>query len=258
MTGETIEGDLEPAAIIMAAGKGTRMNSPLPKVLVEVAGKPMIDYVLDALAKAGARRSVVVVGHQADLVREHLHARPGVEFVTQEEQLGTGHAVMVCRETLKNHAGPIIVVAGDSPLMRAASIAGLLDQYEQDRPACLLGTAKKDDPAGLGRILRDEAGEFVGIVEEKDADETQRLIQEVNLSTYVFSPGDLFESLGEIQPNNSQGEYYVTDCPGLLRSKGKSVRAWPGLHPHEAFSVNQPRELAVVEELLRHEESENL
>ena len=162
----------ESVAVVMAAGKGTRMKSDLPKVLVEVCGRPMVEYVLEALTAGGVTRKVVVVGHQAERVRETLGGAGfledgTVQFAEQREQLGTGHAVMMCREQLEGHDGAVLVVAGDSPLMQRDSIRALLEEFEQSRPACILGTGYRDDPTGLGRIVRDDEGKFVGIVEGK-------------------------------------------------------------------------------------------
>ena len=238
-------------AIVMAAGKGTRMKSELPKVLVPTLGRPMIDYVLDALTVAGVGRIVVVVGYRADDVRKALSARPGVEFALQAEQRGTGHAVMSAREQLAGHDGPVLVVAGDSPLMQPSSLAALLAEFEKTRPACLLGTAMKDDPAGLGRIVRDADGKFLGIVEERDASDEQKRIREVNLSCYVFNCRDLLGALDKIRADNAQGEYYITDCPGVLLAEGKDVRALAVLQPCEALSINNMDELALVEDAMR-------
>lgn len=234
-------------AVVLAAGKGTRMKSELPKVLVPVAGRPMIEYVLDALRAAGVEKTIVVVGYRADLVREALGGRAGISFVEQTEQLGTGHAVMVCRDALQGFDGGVLVVTGDSPLMQSESLAALLQDFEKTRPACLLGTARKDNPVGLGRIVRDAAGKFEGIVEEKDATAEQRQITEVNMSCYVFNNADLLHALDKLQNNNAQREYYITDCPGILKSEGKDVRALPVLKPIEALSINNMDELAVVE-----------
>lgn len=236
-----------PIAVVLAAGKGTRMKSELPKVLVPVAGRPMIEYVLDALAAATVRHSIVVIGYRGDLVRQQLAGRPGVTFVEQREQLGTGHAVMVCRQALAGHDGAVLVVTGDSPLMQSSSIAALLAEFDRSRPACLLGTARRTDPAGLGRIVRDADGNFLGIVEERDATPEQRQINEVNMSCYVFNCRDLLAALGKIDRKNAQGEYYITDCPGVLKTEGKRVEALPVLQPCEALSINTVDELAVVE-----------
>ncbi|HEV2971632.1 MAG TPA: NTP transferase domain-containing protein [Pirellulales bacterium] len=240
-------------AVVLAAGKGTRMKSELPKVLVRVAGRPMIEYVLDALAAAGVQNTIVVIGYRGDLVREALARRRGITFVEQKEQLGTGHAVMACREALEPHDGAVLVVTGDSPLMQSTSIAALLEEFERTQPACLLGTARRSDPAGLGRIVRDAAGQFRGIVEERDATPDERRINEVNMSCYVFDCRELLHALGKIGRHNAQGEYYLTDCPGVLLTEGKLVEALPVLQPCEALSINTVDELAVVErELMKH------
>jgi bifunctional UDP-N-acetylglucosamine pyrophosphorylase/glucosamine-1-phosphate N-acetyltransferase/UDP-N-acetylglucosamine pyrophosphorylase len=144
-----------------------------------------------------------------------------------------------------------VVVAGDSPLMQASSIGKLLAEYERSKSACILGTAHKADPHGLGRIVRDAAGKFTGIVEEKDATPEQRKITEVNLSTYVFHGPDLLRSLEGIRSDNAQGEYYITDCPGVLLAEGKDVRALPVLEPCEVLSINSMDELGIVEEAMQ-------
>ncbi|HWB13624.1 MAG TPA: NTP transferase domain-containing protein [Pirellulales bacterium] len=238
-------------AVVLAAGKGTRMQSDLPKVLIEVCGRPMIDYVLDALNAAGVDEVLVVVGYRGDLVRQALASRPRVRFVEQTEQLGTGHAVMACREALAGQDGAVLIVTGDSPLAQSDSLRTLLAEFERARPACLMGTTHKDDPHGLGRIVRDPQGRFERIVEEKDADESQRRITEVNMSCYVFAGPDLLFALDHIRPNNSQAEYYLTDCPGVLKAAGRTVSAMPVLKPIEALSINTREELAAVEGVLR-------
>jgi bifunctional UDP-N-acetylglucosamine pyrophosphorylase/glucosamine-1-phosphate N-acetyltransferase/UDP-N-acetylglucosamine pyrophosphorylase len=145
----------------------------------------------------------------------------------------------------------VLILAGDSPMVQVSSLRTLLDEFAVRRPACLLGTATKSNPAGLGRIVRDEAGRFAGIVEEKDATPQQRAISEVNLSTYVFRPDALLSSLEELTANNAQGEYYLTDCPGVLKAAGEAVEALCVLKPCEALSINTPQELAAVENEMR-------
>jgi bifunctional UDP-N-acetylglucosamine pyrophosphorylase/glucosamine-1-phosphate N-acetyltransferase/UDP-N-acetylglucosamine pyrophosphorylase len=238
----------EPLAIILAAGKGKRMASDLPKVLVPVCGRPMVRYVIDAVRAAGITRMVVVVGYRGELVRQELAGEPGVEFAEQTEQLGTGHAVMMCRAQLARQQGPVVVLAGDSPMTQASSLKALLAEFAARRPACLLGTASKPKPAGLGRILRDGAGKFIGIIEDKDASPEQKAITEVNLSTYVFRPDALLSALDQLTSNNAQGEYYLTDCPGVLMRAGEAVDARCVLQPVEALSINTPDELRAVEE----------
>ena len=241
----------DPIAVILAAGKGTRMQSELPKVLCEVMGRPMIHFVLDALEASGFKKKIVVVGYKQKLVREALVDRDGVEFAIQEEQLGTGHAVMVCRENLASQDGPVLIVAGDSPMIQVSSLKTLLEHFGETKPSCLLGTLKKENPHGLGRIVRDQNGEFLGIVEEKDATDEQRAITEVNMSTYIFDNQEMLGVLSELKNQNSQGEYYITDCPALLREHGKKVEALPVLKPCESLSINTVDELAIVDAEMR-------
>ena len=242
----------EPCAVILAAGKGTRMKSDLPKVLCPVVGRPMIHFVLDALEKAGIRRHIVVVGHEAEMVEAELKGRQAnTQFVLQSPQLGTGHAVQMCRGVLSGQQGPTIVVAGDSPLIQASSLQDLLQHFEQTRPALLLGTLEKDDPTGLGRIVRDQEGEFTGIVEHKDANAEQLAICEVNMSTYLFQTQDLLKVLEQLSDDNAQSEYYLTDCARLLREAGRPVAAVPVLKECESLSINNVDELQQVDEQMR-------
>lgn len=234
-------------AIVLAAGKGVRMKSELPKVLVPVCGRPMLEYVLAALDGAGIADQVVVVGYRAELVQAAVGGRPGVRFAVQAEQLGTGHAVMCCREQLEGHDGAVMVLNGDGPLTQPATLRAMLAEFARTRPACLLGTVCKENPAGLGRVLRDAAGDFVGIVEDKDATPAQRRIGEVNMNYYVFHGPDLLDALDHLRADNAQREYYLTDVPGLLRARGKTVQALCTLQPCEALAINTVDELAAVE-----------
>jgi len=244
-----------PLAIVLAAGKGKRMGSDLPKVLLPVGGRPMIHYVLAAVRAADIERAVVVVGDRGELVRQELAGEPGVAFVEQTEQLGTGHAVMMCREEIAEHDGPVLILAGDSPLVQVSSLRRVLAEFAAKRPACLLGTASKPDPTGLGRIIRDSAGNFLAIVEQKDATPDQLSVTEVNLSTYVFQAADLLWALDQLTADNVQREYYLTDCPGVLRQAGKTVLAAKLLQPCEALSINTPAELAAVEDEMKKQVS---
>lgn len=241
----------QPLAVVLAAGMGTRMKSDLPKVLVPVLGRPMIHFVLDALATAGIGKSIVVVGYKAEDVRAELAGRPGIEFALQAERLGTGHAVKMAKPLFAGQRGAVVVLAGDSPMVQSSSLSKLLTEFERDRPACLLGTLHKANPAGLGRIVRDTAGNFAGIVEERDATEEQRKITEVNMSTYVFQGPDLCQALDKLKNDNRQREFYLTDCPGILKAEGKLVQALPVLQPCESLSINTAEELAQVEAELR-------
>jgi bifunctional UDP-N-acetylglucosamine pyrophosphorylase / glucosamine-1-phosphate N-acetyltransferase len=211
----------------------------------------MIEFVLDSLQAAGVARVIAVIGYRADDVRTALAARSNVEFAFQSERLGTGHAVKMAGPMLLDHHGPVVVVAGDSPMLQAASVRRLLDHFAQHRPACLLGTLHKPNPAGLGRIVRDGQGDFVGIVEEKDATPDERKLTEVNMSTYIFDGPELLHALELMKNENRQREYYLTDCPGILKREGKLVQALPVLQACEALSINTVQELAEVEAEMR-------
>ncbi len=240
-----------PLAVILAAGRGTRMKSDLPKVLFPALGRPMLHWVLDALETAGFEKKVCVVGYRADDVKSELKDRDSVSFAIQAEQLGTGHAVQVCRDQLEGHDGPVLVVAGDSPMIQPQSLERLLEAYQAGEYACLLGTLKKDDPTGLGRIVRSSDGKFERIVEQKDASEAERAICEVNMSTYLFNCKDLLWALTQLSSDNAQGEYYLTDCPEILLKQGKNVDAACVLTDCESLSINTPDELALVEDEMR-------
>jgi bifunctional UDP-N-acetylglucosamine pyrophosphorylase/glucosamine-1-phosphate N-acetyltransferase len=248
-----VTGREQAIAVVLAAGKGTRMKSELPKVLVPVAGRPMIEYVLDSLAAAGIGEVLIVVGYRADLVKATLANRKGLTFVEQTQQLGTGHAVMVCRDELaRRDDAAVFVLAGDSPMMQSSSLKALMDEFALRRPACLIGTAHKENPQGLGRVVRDPAGQFLKIVEEKDATPAERALTEVNLSCYLFECRALLAALDRLRNNNAQGEYYITDVPGILKAQGREVVALDVLQPVESLSINTTDELAIVErELLR-------
>ncbi len=236
-----------PIAVVLAAGKGTRMKSDLPKVLCPANGKPLVHYVIKALKEGGVPQFVAVVGYEADLVRQALSHEPNISFALQSEQRGTGHAVMMCREQLESHRGPVVVVAGDSPMLQAESIQRLLEEFRSSQAACVLGSLIHDDPTGLGRIVRDSEGNFVGIVEHKDATSEQLEIRETNMSTYVFDCPKMLAALDRLTNNNVQNEYYITDLPAILMSENEVVRALPVLKPIEALSVNTVEHLVQVE-----------
>lgn len=238
-------------AIVLAAGKSTRMKSDTPKVLHEACGRPMVEYVLDAARSAGATRIVVVVGHQADRVKSALAHHADVEFALQEEQKGTGHAVMMCETHLTDYDGPVLILAGDTPLLQGDSLAGLLETRRASGAACVIGTAETDANEGLGRIVRDADGEFLRIVEQKDTTPEEAAIREINTGCYIFDCRCLFEALREVRPDNQQAEYYLTDCPAILKSLGRRVEASAGLGIKEAMGVNTREQLAEVEQAFR-------
>ncbi|MFN9369130.1 MAG: NTP transferase domain-containing protein [Planctomycetia bacterium] len=244
----------EPLAVVLAAGRGTRMGSDLPKVAFKAAGKPLVRWVIDALAAAGVRDTIVVVGHRAEVVEEALAGLPGLAFALQREQRGTGDAVRAAAGLIESRlpdappdaSRPVVIVCGDSPMLRPASVTSLLEEFARRRASCLLGTAITADAAGLGRIVRGPDGRFQRIVEERDATPAERSIREVNMSTYVFDARDLLAALARLDDANAAGEYYLTDCPALLLAAGKVVDAVACLDDSETLSVNTPEQLAAV------------
>lgn len=232
------------------------MKSELPKVLFPVCGTPMIEYVLNALELAKIDEIVVVVGYRGDLVKETIKPRDNIRFAEQKELLGTGHAVASCREYLEGFDGPVFIIAGDNPMLQSFSVARLFEEYEkrQGEVSCILGTVYKENPFGMGRILRDEQGNFVGVVEEKDATDEQRKIKEINISYYVFNTKDLLDSLGSLRADNAQKEYYITDVPKILLDSGKKILALPVLQDVESLGVNTQDDLAIVENALKSRE----
>jgi bifunctional UDP-N-acetylglucosamine pyrophosphorylase/glucosamine-1-phosphate N-acetyltransferase len=238
---------MSTTAIILAAGKGTRMKSDLPKVLHEVCGRPMLAYVLDAARAAGCDRLLIVVGHQAERVRQTFaDDADDIRWVPQSPQLGTGHAVMVCREHLAGLSGAVLVLAGDGPLIRPETLRQLLATHRERRAALTLATSILPEPGRYGRIVRDETGRLAGIVEYLDADEAQRGIREVNVSLYCFDADALREVIGQLGSDNAKGEYYLTDTVGLLRGRGARLAAVAAVPPEDVISINTLGELAQV------------
>ncbi|GJQ30986.1 MAG: hypothetical protein HBSAPP03_28700 [Phycisphaerae bacterium] len=239
-----------PAAIILAAGKGTRMNADLPKVVFPVGGRAMVCAVVDACRAAGVDRLVVVVGYMQDKVREAL-AGHDVEFAVQGEQLGTGHAVRAAQGAFTPPTGDVLVLCGDGPLIRPETIRTLVQRHREAAAVATLATAVIDDPAGYGRIVRDQSGRFQSIVEHKNATPEQRAIREVNPSYYCFDAAALFEALARVQRNPLTGEYYVTDVLGMFREGGQRVEVVPAVPPEDVLSINTPDDLARVDAIFR-------
>ena len=247
-----------PAAIILAAGKGTRMQSDLPKVCHEIGGRPMVCAVVDACFAAGCERVVAVVGYKQELVREALAGYGDrVEYAVQGEQLGTGHAVKCAADAFANAGDTdnVFVLCGDGPLIRSATLAAMLDRHGSGA-AATLATSVIDDPSGYGRIVRDGAGGFVGIVEQKNATPEQLDIREVNPSYYLFSTRPLFEALERVGKNEKTGEYYVTDVPALLMEAGSRVEVIDAVPPEDVLSINTPEHLAEVDRIFRSRSGE--
>ena len=244
--------------VIMAAGLGTRMKSATVKVLHRAAGRPIVDYVLDLAAQVSNQLPVVVVGHQRDAVQEAIGNR--ARFAVQEQQLGTGHAVLQTAPALeKQGAGKrVLILSGDVPLTRPQTLERLVAEHERSGNALTLLTMKLDDPAMYGRIVRDSRGAVEKIVEAKDASEEQKKINEVNAGIYVFDADQLFSNLRSLSTNNAQGEYYLTDLIGALRKAGKPVGAMVVADPVEALGVNSRSDLATVESEIQRRVVDNL
>ena len=243
-------------AVILAAGKGTRMKSKLPKVLHKVGGHPMLEHVMDAAEAAGCRDNVVVIGHGAELVRELVGSRARIAL--QAEQLGTGHAVLQAADTLQDFTGTVMILCGDTPLLEAEELKKFYAEHVKSGAAATVMSAMMEDPFGYGRILRDANGDVAGIVEQKDASEEQKLIKEINTGNYCVEAPLLFEVLRTLGNNNAQGEYYLTDVLAKLRAMGKKVGGVITADSEMIMGVNSRRQLAEAESVMRRRILERL
>ncbi len=243
--------------MILAAGQGTRMRSKLPKVLHQVAGLPMIAYVVEACRTVRAKRTLVIVGYQAERVREAL-AGEAVEFVHQEELRGTGHALLQAEEALSGFDGDLLVLSGDTPLVTPKTLENLVRVHREAQAQATVLTAQMSEPSGYGRVVRDGTGELLRIVEELEATPQERLIHEINTSVYCFAALPLFETLTAIRPSAVKGELYLPDVVGLLRERGGRVQAQRAADPDEVQGVNTRAELAAVHRFLWRKNAERL
>ncbi|MDR5866521.1 bifunctional UDP-N-acetylglucosamine diphosphorylase/glucosamine-1-phosphate N-acetyltransferase GlmU [Halomonas koreensis] len=239
--------------VILAAGQGTRMRSALPKVLHRLAGKPMLRHVIDTAAGLEAERTHVVVGHGAERVREALADRP-IRFALQAEQKGTGHAVAQTLEALGE--GKVLVLYGDVPLIRRETLRDLLARVDEHHLGLL--TVTLDDPTGYGRILRDEAGEPVAIVEHKDASEAERAVRECNTGIMAMTAAQLRRWLPQLSDDNAQGEYYLTDVIAMAAAEGVRVATAQPARPLEVEGVNNRAQMARLERAHQHDIAEAL
>jgi len=241
----------ERAAVILAAGISSRMNTMMPKVLHEVCGRPMLAYVLDACRQVGVAKTYVVVGFSAEQVKERFGGPADIEWVIQEKQLGTAHAVLCCKEHLKDFRGETLVLCGDGPLIRPLTLTTLIEKHEAEQAAATLATAVLDDPTGYGRIVRDAYGNMQGIVEHSDCTKELLAIKEVNPSYYLFNNQVLFEALERVKPDNVKQEYYLTDVlSGIIRT-GHKVVAVTAVRPEEAMGVNSRRQLSEASKIMQ-------
>jgi UDP-N-acetylglucosamine diphosphorylase/glucosamine-1-phosphate N-acetyltransferase len=228
--------------LILAAGKGTRMGSNLAKVLHRIQGRPLLEYVVEVAVAAGSEKTVVIVGHQADLVRETFAGRE-LFFVDQLEQLGTGHAVLQAREAFAGYNGDVLILCGDVPLLPLATVQRLLDEHVQSGAVVSVLTALLDNPRGYGRIVKDNAGTLLKIVEERDATDVERTIREINSGIYLASAPFLFDAVSRITNKNNQKEYYLTDIVEIANGEGLPVHACLAEDAPSVMGINTLEEL---------------
>ncbi|MBO0995491.1 bifunctional UDP-N-acetylglucosamine diphosphorylase/glucosamine-1-phosphate N-acetyltransferase GlmU [Bacillus sp. SD088] len=236
-------------AVILAAGLGTRMKSKFYKVLHPVCGKPMVEHIVDNIAKLQVRKTVTVVGHGAELVQTQLKDRS--EFVIQEQQLGTAHAVMQAKELLKDKEGTTLVICGDTPLISTDTLESLFAAHDQQQAKATILTAYAEDPTGYGRVIRNHTGQVEKIVEHKDANEEERNVKEINTGMFCFDNHALFAALEEVSNDNSQGEYYLTDVIEILKAKNEVVSAFQTNDFNETMGINDRLALSRAEKIMR-------
>ncbi|MBX3244524.1 MAG: bifunctional UDP-N-acetylglucosamine diphosphorylase/glucosamine-1-phosphate N-acetyltransferase GlmU [Acidobacteria bacterium] len=240
--------------LIMAAGLGTRMRSGLAKVLHRLSGRPLINHVCSTAAVLGPEKIYVVIGHQGDDVKTAVLSEmdaDAVEFALQKEQLGTGDAVNSARSFLEGRGSTVLILSGDVPLIRHETLSEMISQHHDSGAACTVLTVRLDNPTGYGRVIRSDDGNFDRIVEQKDANESELAVNEINSGIYCFDTKKLFAALANVKNNNAQGEYYLTDVPAMFREAGDTV----GLYVHddraEIEGINDRVQLAEMERMLR-------
>jgi len=246
----------ETKAVILAAGKGTRMGSDLPKVLHTVSGRPMIEHSIERARDAGIGDIVVVAGYRSDLV-EAAVTPLGVSIALQEVQKGTGHAVIQARPALEGFEGNVVVLYGDMPLLGPDTIRSLIDRRDTTGAAGVALTIELSNPPDFGRIIRDDTGRVLRVVEVKDANPTELAVREVNVGAYCFDAAALFSALDDLRDDNQQGEYYLTDVVGILVAAGQVVETVMTENLEETLGINDPVHLTFAETLtdIRHAES---
>jgi len=234
--------------IILAAGKGTRMKADKPKVIFQLAGKPMVNRVIETADKIDSDLIALVVGYKKEMVIDCIPKRDEIVYVEQKEQNGTGHAVMVCKDAFNDFSGNVFILCGDVPLLRYHTLKNMLEIHKKNEAQCTVLTAVMDDPAMYGRIVRNAAGNVEKIVEFKDADDEVKKINEINTGIYCFDSDSLFNALDKIDNNNNQNEFYLTDTLEILNNMGKKVISVILDDMVEATGVNSKEQLLELEE----------
>ncbi len=245
------------SAIILAGGEGKRMKSDKPKALSQVLNKPMIRWVMDSVTEAGISRICVVTGFGKSFIEDYLteytnETGAAVETAFQAERCGTGHAVMMCSDFLRQNPGDVVVLNGDAPFVDSETILKAYELHCKSESGATVISAKVENPFGYGRIIRSNSGGVTAIVEEKDTDDEQKKVNEVNSGCYWFKTEDLISALGEITDNNAGGEYYLTDTVSILLDKGKNVCAFTADSPYTVLGANDPEQLRELNELAKN------
>jgi len=244
------------ATVILAAGKGKRMKNPdKSKVMFELKGNPMIQYVVELALKIHSEKIIIIVGHQKQAVMDFISAQfkndmDKISFASQDEQLGTGHAVMQTKTNLENFKGDTLILSGDVPLLKYDTVKKFLDFHNENNFSASLLSANFENPFGYGRIVRDGNGNFIDIVEEKDADENVKKISEINSGIYIVDNENLFEGLKTLKTDNAQGEYYLTDIFNYFKEKNMKIGAVPTENNLEITGVNTVEQLEEMEKML--------
>jgi len=236
--------------IILAAGKGVRMKSDLPKVLHQVCGKPSIRYVLDVAKSVGSLKIFVVAGYKSNLVKKELGKAANI--IIQKKLLGTGDAIKNCADAFRGYKGDVLVLCGDTPLLRRETVANLVRKHKSTKAACTFLTARVENPKGYGRIVRSGAKQVLAIREELDASDAEREINEINTGVYCFEAQGLFRAIKEIKPDNNKKEFYITDTIELFLNEGKSVETVLTDDPKEGLGINTREDLSTAQAAIRY------
>ncbi|HYW71096.1 MAG TPA: NTP transferase domain-containing protein, partial [Pyrinomonadaceae bacterium] len=240
--------------LILAAGLGTRMKSKIAKVLHKLDGRPLIGHVVRTASMLQPRKIYVVIGHQAEQVQTAVNNELGsgsAEFAHQLEQRGTGDAVLAAKDLLGSADSTLLILSGDVPLVQSETLAKLVATHEHEQAACTILTVKMENPTGYGRVVRDGANGFCRIVEQRDASEEERQIREINSGIYCFAGAKLFAALDQVRPTNSQGEYYLTDVPAILKERHERISLFQHPDVREVSGINTRAELSEFENLIR-------